>query len=198
MAHKAKLTAGLALVAILIVAVGLHALMAARERQTAAATTIGGAFTLVDSTKHVVTDRDFRGRYMLVYFGYTYCPDICPTTLTTVTQALADLGKRGSAIQPIFITVDPKRDKPNQIGRYTAAFSPRLIGLTGSQAQISAAEAAYHVIVKPGPISADGLRSIDHSAVLYLMGPDGAFIAPLPANSTAATLAADIARYLTA
>ncbi|MCB8883833.1 SCO family protein [Acidisoma cellulosilytica] len=194
--RPAKLTAGLILVAIFAVAIGLYALIATRERQSLAETTIGGRFALVDSANHTVTDRTFRGQYMLVYFGYTDCPDICPTTLTAVTQALAQLGPRGDDIQPIFITVDPKRDRPSVIGRYTAAFSPRLIGLTGSLTQIHHAETAYHVVVEPGSNAADDAALINHSAVLYLMAPDGRFVAPLPADSTAAVLAADLARLI--
>jgi protein SCO1/2 len=173
---------------LLLAAAGLHALL---QRPAALAPrpeteTIGGPFRLVDGHSRIVTDRDFPGRYLLVYFGYTGCPDVCPTTLSAVSRAITLLGKRGAEVQPIFITIDPGRDTPAVLGSFVAAFSPRLIGLTGSPAALRAVEHAYHVIVRFGP---DG---IDHSAVLYLMAPNGAFLAPLPANSNAATIAADL------
>lgn len=193
---SAALLAGAGLLALCVIAIGLYVLMANRERLTVASETVGGPFTLLNAADHVVTDRDFRGRYMLVYFGYTFCPDICPTTLAAVTQALSQLGPRAAQIQPIFITVDPTRDTPSVMGRYIAAFSPKLIGLTGSVAQIHQAETAYHVVVQPGPHAADGAELINHSAVLYLMAPDGQFLAPLPADSTAAVLETDLARLV--
>jgi len=189
----AKPAMALVIVALFAVAAGLYSLIATQERRSAADSRIGGPFTLVNAADHRVTDRDFRGRYMLVYFGYTSCSDICPTTLAAMTQALTRLGPSANRIQPVFITVDPKHDTPRVIGRYTAAFSSHLIGLTGSAAQIRQAEAAYHVLVKPVP---DGRDRIDHSAVLYLMAPDGRFIAPLPADSSASVLAADLARLV--
>jgi len=93
---------------------------------------VGGPFTLVSGDGHTVTDRDFRGKYLLVYFGYTYCPDVCPTTLNAVAGALDKLGSTADRLQPLFITVDPRRDTPEVIKQYTAAFSPRLLGLTGT------------------------------------------------------------------
>jgi cytochrome oxidase Cu insertion factor (SCO1/SenC/PrrC family) len=177
---------------VLVVAVGLFLLFRATDQRHAAEVVVGGPFTLFDSQNRIVTDRDFRGRFMLVYFGYTSCPDVCPTTLVAVTQALARLGERGDSIQPVFITIDPKRDTVAVMGRYVAAFSPRLIGLTGSPAQLQKVEAEYHVVVRPG----SDPDAIDHSAVLYLMGSDGRFLAPLPTDATPAVLAADFARFI--
>lgn len=105
--------------------------------------TVGGPFTLESSSGHAVSDRDFRGKYMLVYFGYTYCPDVCPTTLNAVADALDRMGKRADDLQPLFITVDPRRDTPAVMKQYTAAFSPRLLGLTGTDAQIAAVAKEY-------------------------------------------------------
>jgi protein SCO1/2 len=152
---------------------------------------IGGPFQLIDPSNRLVTDKAFRGRYMLVYFGYTACPDVCPTTLSSVVQALRQLGAPASSVQPIFITVDPGHDTPSVMGAYVANFSPNLIGLTGTPAEVAAAEKAYHVTVET---TANG---INHSAVLYLMAPDGRFIAPLPADSGATAIAADLKRDLT-
>ncbi len=159
--------------------------------------TVGGPFTLVDSSGHTVTDRDFRGKYLLVYFGYTYCPDVCPTTLNAVAAALDKLGKQADRLQPLFITVDPRRDTPAVMQQYTAAFTPRLLGLTGTPAQIAAAAKEYHVYYaehRTGPGPND--YSMDHSSILYLMGPDGHFIAPIRADQTGAEIATDIAKLM--
>jgi cytochrome oxidase Cu insertion factor (SCO1/SenC/PrrC family) len=153
-------------------------------------TAIGGPFTLVNGNGQTVTDRSFRGKYMLVYFGYTYCPDVCPTTLNEMTGALDKLGAKAKRIQPLFITVDPARDTPAAIKQYAAAFSPRLMGLTGTVAEIDKAEREYRVyaakhVTGPGPND----YSMDHSSFFYLMGPEGQFIAPIEAGDTADELA---------
>jgi protein SCO1/2 len=187
-ARPGWLTAITAVVILLCASAGLFGFI---RSEIGAQAAIGGPFRLIDQRDRTVTDRDFRGRYLLVFFGYTGCPDICPTTLASVTQALRLLGARAAAIQPIFITVDPKHDTPSVIGRYVASFSPRLIGLTGSPAELQAAEREYHVTVD---MTAAG---IDHSAVLYLMAPDGHFLAPLPAGGSAAVIATDLTHDLT-
>jgi protein SCO1/2 len=161
------------------------------------ASLVGGPFTLQDGNGKQVTDRDFRGKYMLVYFGYTFCPDVCPTTLNEVADAVDRLGPKADRLQPIFITVDPKRDTPSVVKQYTAAFSPRLIGLTGSPEQIAQVAKEYRVYYAehragPGP----GDYTMDHSSILYLMGPDGKFIAPIRADETGAEMAADLARFI--
>lgn len=152
---------------------------------------VGGPFTLVTGDNKPVTERDFRGKYLLVYFGYTFCPDVCPTTLNTVADALEKLGPKAAKIQTVFITVDPKRDTPDAVKQYAAAFSPKFIGLTGSQAQIDAAAKAFRVYYKEhrtGPGAND--YSMDHSSILYLMNPDGVFVAPVRAEQPAADMAA--------
>ncbi len=165
---------------------------------TVATATIGGPFQLVDSAGHTVTDQSFHGKYMLVYFGYTFCPDVCPTTLADVSAALDTLGPRGAAVQPLFITVDPQRDTPAVIGAYVANFSPRLIGLTGTPDQIAAAARAYRVYYARHTTDDKAAGyTMDHSSILYLMGPDGRFIAPIPADEHPAAMAADIGRHLT-
>ena len=161
------------------------------------ASLIGGPFSLEDGSNRQVTDRDFRGKYMLIYFGYTFCPDVCPTTLTDMADALDRLGPKADRLQPLFITIDPKRDTPAVVKQYAAAFSPRLIGLTGSPEQIAQVANAYRVYYAehrtgPGP----GDYTMDHSSILYLMGPDGRFIAPIRADETAADMAADIAKSM--
>ena len=106
---------------------------------------IGGPFTLVNHSGETVTDTDFHGRFLLVFFGYTYCPDICPTTLTTITEALDRLGPDGDKVTPVFVSVDPERDRPEYLKEYLAYFHPRLVGLRGTPEQVAAAAGAYRV-----------------------------------------------------
>jgi cytochrome oxidase Cu insertion factor (SCO1/SenC/PrrC family) len=165
--------------------------------QGGTASLVGGPFALEDGNGRQVSDRDFRGKYMLVYFGYTYCPDVCPTTLSDVADALDRLGAKADRLQPIFITVDPKRDTTAVMKQYTASFSPRLIGLTGSQEQIADVAREYRVYYaehRTGPGPND--YAMDHSSVLYLMGPDGKFVAPIQADEDGAQIAADLNRLM--
>jgi len=166
------------------------------HRAAASTVQIGGPFRLVGPSGQAVTDRDFRGKFMLIYFGYTRCPDVCPTTLIKLAAALQMLGPSAGRIRPIFITVDPRRDTPEVMGRYTTHFSPRILGLTGSPAQIEAVEEAYKVYVSPQSTPAQLDAAIDHSSILYLMGPAGRFIGPVPIDGAPADLAASVARYL--
>jgi len=139
---------------------------------------VGGPFSLIDHTGKRVTDKDFRGRYMLVMFGFTYCPDICPSGLQVVAAALDKLGPKAEKITPVFITVDPERDTPQQMAYYVASFHPRLIGLTGTLAEVDAAAKAYRVYYKKvRDESSSAPYTIDHSALIYLMGPDGSYVA---------------------
>ncbi len=162
-----------------------------------AGASIGGPFTLTDSAGKTVTDRDFRGKFMLVYFGYTFCPDVCPTTLNQVAVALDKLGAKADRIQPLFVTVDPRRDTPEAMRQYTAAFTPRLLGLTGTPEQIAVVAKAYRVYYAehrtgPGPLD----YTMDHSSILYLMSPDGTFVAPIRADEDGAAMAADIGKLV--
>ena len=159
---------------------------------------VGGPFSLIGPTGGPVADRDFRGKFLLVYFGYTHCPDVCPTTLEEVAAALQSLGPRAARVQPIFITVDPRRDTPGIVGPYAAHFSRQILGLTGSPAQIAAVERAYNVYASPESTPEQLDAAIDHSSVLYLMGPDGSFIAPVRIDAGPARLAVDVARHLQA
>ncbi len=157
---------------------------------------IGGPFTLVDGDGKTVTDADFRGRYMLVYFGYTFCPDICPTTLAEMAAALDKLPKdEAGRIVPLFITVDPARDTPKVVKDYAASFYPRMVGLTGSTAQVTAAERAYKVYAAKAP-GEGGSYTMDHSSIIYLMGPDGRFIAHFAHGVTADEMAAELHKIL--
>ena len=158
---------------------------------------VGGPFELKAPDGRVVSDRSFRGRYMLIYFGYTSCQDVCPITLGAVAQALDVLGARGADIQPIFITVDPERDTPAVLRTYVAGFTPRLIGLTGTARQLRTVKREYRVstVLHRGGPDAHGY-SVDHSSVLLLIGPDGRYLAPIRADQTGSEMATDIANHL--
>jgi cytochrome oxidase Cu insertion factor (SCO1/SenC/PrrC family) len=154
---------------------------------------LGGPFTLTDAkTGATVTDATYRGRWMLVYFGYTFCPDICPTDLQTMVAALTRVS---APITPIFITVDPARDSAVPLARYVGLFSPKLVGLTGSQAQVDSVVRAYRVYVEKVPPASPGAAYlVNHSAFMYLMNPAGTLAAIFPSDVTSA----DLARQLTA
>jgi cytochrome oxidase Cu insertion factor (SCO1/SenC/PrrC family) len=133
---------------------------------------VGGPYRLIDQDGRPRTTADFRGKYQLLYFGYTFCPDVCPTTLALIAASLDKMGPQQSRIVPIFITIDPERDKPQILKKYLAAFGPRFVGLTGSAQNIAAVEKEYRVYAKKQPLK-DGNYGMDHSSVIYLLGPDG-------------------------
>lgn len=155
---------------------------------------IGGPFTLTDHTGRTVTDTDFRGKYLLVYFGYTFCPDVCPTELGTMARVMDLLGRQADKVQPLFISVDPERDTVAQLKDYVALFHPRLVGLTGTPEQVQATAKAYRIYYKkaPQPNAKPDEYLMDHSSFLYLMGPDGRFLGVYPANTSADRVAQDL------
>lgn len=160
-----------------------------------AASSIGGPFTLTDQHGHDVKDTDFGGKLMLVYFGYSFCPDVCPTTLNQVVLALRALtAEQQAQIAPIFITVDPERDTVAQMADYVSSFSPALIGLTGTAAQINAVSKEYHVYAKKAGTGAN--YGVDHSSILYLMGKDGRFLHHFDGNISAKDLARGLEQAL--
>ncbi len=139
---------------------------------------VGGPFELTDQTGRRVTDADFRGRYMLVLFGFTHCPDICPSGLQVMAAALDRLGDKAERIVPVFISVDHERDTPAHLAEYVKSFHPRLVGLTGSPEDIARAARTYRVYIRKvvDEKSTAGF-TYDHSALVYLMGPDGRYVA---------------------
>lgn len=161
---------------------------------------IGGDFALTNSKGQTVRWGDFAGKYRIVYFGYTFCPDICPTDMQRVAQALKQLKAKdadlAAKIVPIFITVDPERDTRAVVGEFAAAFSPDIVGLTGTPEQIDAAAKAFKVYHSKGEEQPGGGYLVDHSQVVYLFGPDGAPIATLPTDKGAAGVAAEIERWV--
>jgi protein SCO1 len=158
---------------------------------------IGGPFSLVDQTGKRVSDQNYRGRYMLVFFGFTNCPDICPAGLQVMTAALDKLGKRADDITPIFITLDPARDTQDKMAAYVKAFSPKLVGLTGSESEVAAVAKAYRVYYQKVPDDKDPSNyTVDHSAIFYLMGKDGALVAPIAHTNDVDQLALAIDKAL--
>ncbi len=151
---------------------------------------IGGAFALIDQDGRAVTDADFRGRPMLVYFGLTYCPDICPTDLAVIAEAMADLGPAADRFQPLFITIDPERDTPEQLRDYMGLFDRRIRGLTGDIKAIAAAARAYRVTYAKYDIQGPLDYRMDHSAFIYLMDRDGRFVTRFPQGTSPEQLAA--------
>jgi protein SCO1/2 len=156
---------------------------------------VGGPFHLEDQNGRPVTDQDMKGRPFLVFFGFTHCPDICPTTLFDISQVLRELGPDADRAGALFITVDPDRDTPAVIKNYLSNFDPHLRGLTGDQASINAAIKAYRVYAKKIPLEG-GDYTMDHTAVVYLMDKDGQFVAPFDVSRPPEAAAADLRRYL--
>lgn len=134
---------------------------------------LGGTFRLMDQTGRAVTEADFAGRFLLVYFGFTYCPDVCPTELGIVASALDLLGEPGERVTPVFITVDPERDTPEALADYVSRFHPRMVGLTGTAEQVAAAARAYRVFYARVQRPEMTGYLMDHSSFIYLVGPDG-------------------------
>jgi protein SCO1/2 len=139
---------------------------------------VGGPFRLTDHNGAAFTERDLLGRHALVFFGFTHCPDICPSGLQTMAAALDQLGDKSEQVVPVFITLDPERDTAPVLAQYVKSFHPRLIGLTGSRAESEAAAKAYRVWAKRVDDGETGTYSFDHSSIIYWIDPQGAFVAP--------------------
>lgn len=161
-----------------------------------AGATIGGPFTLTDSAGRTVRWDDFAGKYRIVYFGYTFCPDACPTDVGALMRGFAAFAKAHPAeaarVQPMFVSIDPGRDTPAKVGEFAAAFSPRLLGLTGTAEQVARAAKAFRVYYAKGAVSGGGYL-MDHSRIAYLMDPAGKPIEGLPVDQGADAVAADLA-----
>lgn len=158
---------------------------------------VGGPFALTDHTGKRRTDADFRGKFMLVYFGFTYCPDICPTDLQEIGLAIDKLGAAGEAVQPLFITVDPERDTPEHLAEYVALFHPRLVALTGEAKAISQVALAYKAYYTKVP-SAGGDYTVDHSVFVYLMDREGKYLGFFPPGTSADRMVEVIRPHLAA
>ena len=170
-----------------------------QEAPPLAGAKIGGPFTLVNQDGRTVTDRDFAGKYRIMYFGYTFCPDVCPTDAATIGKAVAELDADDAdlarRVVPVFVTVDPDRDTPKVLKSFTAAFHPRMVGLTGTPAQIAAVSKAYGVFAGKGETQPGGGYLVNHSRTTYLMDPDGKPLALLPTEQGPHAVAAEIKRW---
>jgi protein SCO1/2 len=159
------------------------------------ASAIGGPFALVDQDGRPISDRDMKGRPFLVFFGFTHCPDICPTSLFEISEILSKLGKDADRVGALFVTVDPERDTPDKLKDYLSSFDPHLRGLTGDAAAIAAMEKSYRVYAKKVPLQG-GDYTMDHSALVYLMDKQGRFVAPFNIKRRPEEAAADLRKYL--
>jgi protein SCO1/2 len=184
---------------------GLFASGSAAEEQPSAAQmmddlmygrgSVGGPFTLTDPDGKPRSDSEFRGKLMIVYFGYTYCPDVCPADLMAITQALDALGPLADGVQPVFITIDPERDT-KVLGEYVGAFHHSLIGLTGSPEEIRKVANAYKAFYVKVPDAQGGDYSIDHTGVIYLMGRGGEYLGFMPPQTSPERLTEILRKYL--
>jgi protein SCO1/2 len=164
--------------------------------QSSGTALVGGPFSLVGAGGKTVTDADFRGRYMLVFFGFTHCPDICPAELQVIAQALDKLGDKGKKVVPVFITLDPERDTPQAMAEYVKSFGPNFVGLTGSPEAIAAVARAYRVAYAKVDKESAGDYSVDHSALVYLMDPEGKYVTHFSYGTGADELAEKLNKIL--
>jgi protein SCO1/2 len=194
---------GLAALAVILTGTWLYLADSAHDRGgaeiAAPGSDIGGHFELVNGDGATVTEQDFAGRFMLIYFGYTYCPDVCPTELQVMASALDRLAPEvAERIVPVFISIDPERDTPEVVGDYVALFHPRMVGLTGSERQVSQAAKAWRVYYSKveDPEASDYL--MNHSSFIYLMGPDGGLLTIYRHDATAGQIAESLRNYVDA
>ncbi|MEO7826743.1 MAG: SCO family protein [Allosphingosinicella sp.] len=184
----------------LSLALALAACSGAPEEPPLKGASIGGPFTLTDQDGRQVSERDFAGQYRIMYFGFTHCPDVCPTDLATIGQALRRFEKsdpaRAARVSPIFVSVDPERDTPAVLKEYVAAFHPRLVGLTGTAPQVAAMIKRYGAYGAKEDDETGGGYTINHSRLAELFGPDGKPIALLPYEKGAQAVAADLERWV--
>lgn len=187
-------------IAVSTCVIGMAVILAAflvahnREETGSDPLAVGGPFKLIDQNGRTITDRDFMGRPFLVFFGYTHCPDVCPTTLFELSEVFRALGTDVDRVSALFITVDPERDTPQAMKDYLSSFDPHLRGATGTQQEIDATEKAYRVYAKKVPMD-NGDYSMDHTAVVYLMNKQGRFVAPFNLDRNPDAAAADLRRY---
>src|SRR5215203_3781964 len=155
---------------------------------------IGGPFKLTDQNGKTISDQYLKGAPFLVFFGFTHCPEVCPTTLFELSEILRKLGPDGKRVRVVFITIDPERDTPAALKDYLSSFDPRMLALTGDPAEIAAVAKAYRVYFKKVPLEQD--YTMDHTAIVYLMDKEGRFVSPFSLKRTTEAAAADLRRYL--
>ncbi|AOR79300.1 SCO family protein [Novosphingobium resinovorum] len=199
MTYLARRLAPLALVLLAGLPLSACSKQPAVKRPPLEGAAIGGPFTLVDKDNKPVTWDSFKGRWRIVYFGYTFCPDVCPLDMQETMRGFAEFAKREPAkaakVQPIFITVDPQRDTPEIVGQWTSAFGPRLLGLTGTPQQIESAAKAFAIYYKKGSDTPGGYL-MDHVRITYLFDPDGKPIAMLPSDQGRKAVEAELEKWV--
>jgi protein SCO1/2 len=180
------------LLAAVVVLTLLPRLQSPPQVQSTGKALVGGPFTMVDHTGKTVTQDDYKGRMMLMYFGFTYCPDVCPTRLLTLTKVLKLLENDLDKVQPIFVTIDPERDTVDTMAQYVDHFHPNFVGLTGTTEQVADMAGAYKVAFYK--VRDEKLSSylMDHTDIIYLMSGENEYLAHFSANSTAEEIAAGI------
>lgn len=200
MIHKIRKRRWVPMVAAALALSGCEATTAPAAEPPLAGADIGGPFELVNAKGETVRWSDFDGRYRVVYFGFTYCPDICPTDTQRMMQGYKIFGEKApelaTKIAPIFISVDPERDTPEVVGEFTAAFSDDLIGLTGTPEQVKAAADQFRVFYSRGEATAGGGYLVDHSNIVYLFNPKGEPLATLPTDQGAEAVAAELTKWV--
>jgi protein SCO1/2 len=160
----------------------------------AAPSAIGGPFKLTDQNGKTITDQDFKGRPFLVFFGFTHCPEVCPTALFDISEVFNKLGPDADKVNALFVTVDPERDTPETLKEYLSSFNPRLIGVGGDPDALAAVAKAYRVYYKKVPLK-DGDYTMDHTAIVYLMDKNGQFVSPFNLKRRPEDSAAELRRY---
>jgi protein SCO1/2 len=181
--------------ATLLVGFVLLFLVTGGGRNIAAPAAIGGPFQLTDQTGAVVTDKSLEGRPTLIFFGFTHCPDVCPTSLFEISEVLRAMGQQADRVNAYFISVDPERDTPAAMKEYLSSFDPHLKGLTGDPEVMAKVISEYRVYAKKVPLK-DGDYTMDHTALIYLMDRDGRFVAPFNLKRSPDEAAAELKRYL--
>jgi protein SCO1/2 len=181
--------------ATLLVGLVLLFLVVGGGRNIAAPAAIGGPFQLTDQTGAVVTDKTMEGRPTLIFFGFTHCPDVCPTSLFEISEVLRAMGQQADRVNAYFISVDPERDTPAAMKEYLSSFDPHLKGLTGDPEVMAKVISEYRVYAKKVPLK-DGDYTMDHTALIYLMDRDGRFVSPFNLKRTPDEAAAELKRYL--
>jgi protein SCO1 len=163
--------------------------------QSVSASLVGGPFKLVDQTGQEFTDKTVAGKPFLVFFGFTHCPDVCPTKLFEISQVLNAMGDKAKDLQVLFVTVDPERDTPDVMGRYVSSFNPKIRGLTGDRPSVDAMIKAYRAYSKKVPTE-DGSYTMDHTSIVYMMDRNGQFVAPLNLDRAPDEVARDLGRIV--
>jgi protein SCO1/2 len=195
MAHRIALTAGAAAVALAVLAAAWLPTMLRQPGEAAGfgIAEVGGPFRLVDTAGRPVTDQDLLGRPTVIFFGFTFCPEVCPTTLHELSGLMKELGPDADRLNVVFVSVDPERDTPDQLRDYLSLFDPRIRGLTGTQEQVERIAAAYRVYHRRVPLEG-GSYTMDHTASVYLMDPEGRFTGTIAHGEAHDTALAKLAR----